>query len=300
MSDTSIDPLTGQTFEALWTGQIEPELAKLEVERKKAMNLSLLIWAGFGAVLVLEFFVFPDPRLLVFSAVGGAVVGYLPLQAVSRKTKQSLIATLCGPMGVAYTMSPAKPPMFERLQVLKLLPHPDDSHFEDMFTGKRGASDFMLCEATLTRGSGKNRTTVFRGQLFRVAFPRRFLGTTVVLRESGWLNRFECPKGLEKVGLEDPHFEKIFEVFGDDQVEARAILTPVFMEQLVALETAYAGKHIRCGFCEGDLMIALEGLDRFEVGSMFASLDQRSRAESMASDITAVLRLIDAFVAAPR
>ena len=49
------------------------------------------------------------------------------------------------------------------------------------------------------------------------------------------------PPGLRKVGLEDPHFEKIFEVFGDDQVEARAILTPVFMEELVALETAYAG-----------------------------------------------------------
>jgi uncharacterized protein DUF3137 len=306
VSDTS-DTLSGPGFDALWTGQIEPALRTLEAERRVAMRRSMMIWAGFVALLAIEAVVteiatggqsfIPPEFFLLGTVIGGAVIGYLPLQFVASKTKRRLIETLCTPMGVTYEIKPAEPAVYDRLLALKLLPHPDDKTFEDMFEGRRGLSAFMLCEATLSTGSGKNRRTVFRGQIFSIEFPRKFLGTTVVLRDSGWLNRFECPKGLEKVGLEDPRFEEIFEVFGDDQVEARAILTPTFMEHLLALETAYSGDHLRCGFCEGRLMIAIEGKDRFEVGSMFSTLDDRGRAESMAGDIRAVFNLIDAFVA---
>lgn len=303
----AIDPLSGAGFDTLWTGEIEPELKKLETERLTAMRRARMIWIGAAAVIGLEIVLtlmitggrsfLPEEHILLISVVGGAILGYVPLHLVAGKTKQRLIETLCAPMGVTYQLKPGEPDVFARLLSLNLLPHPEDSSFEDLFQGRRGEADFMLCEATLSQGSGKNRHTVFRGQIFSIVFPQRFLGTTVVLRDTGWLNRFNCPKGLEKVGLEDPHFEKIFQVFSDDQIESRAILTPIFMEKLVALETAYAGDHIRCGFCEGRLMIALEGKDRFEVGSMFATLDDRGRAESMASDIRAVFNLIDAFVA---
>ena len=73
-----------------------------------------------------------------------------------------------------------------------------------------GEVEFALCDATLTQGSGKERHTVFRGQIFRLTLPRKRLSTTVVLRNSGWLNRFECPPGLKPVGLEDPKFNQAF------------------------------------------------------------------------------------------
>ena len=50
------------------------------------------------------------------------------------------------------------------------------------------------------------------------------------------------------MGLEDPTFNKAFAVFGSDQVEAREILTPTFMQQLVDLESAYSGAHLRYAF----------------------------------------------------
>jgi hypothetical protein len=117
----------------------------------------------------------------------------------------------------------------------------------------------------------------------------------VVARNSGWLNRFECPQGLQPVGLEDPVFNKAFAVFGSDQVEARVILTPAFMQQLNDLEAAYAGGHIRCGFEATELLIALEGRSRFGIGSLFTSLVDRSRVESIARDIEQVFILIDHF-----
>jgi hypothetical protein len=304
------DPLVGAGFETIYQQQVEPQLQRLEAERRKAMRLAWLIWLGGGAVLLVECLLtgmvtsgrhWWPPEILFWLTLGVAGAGgYVPLAVVAADAKTKVIKTLCAPLGVQFQMKGFEAPSFDRLTGLNLLPKPDDKTFEDFFWGSRGQSDFALYEATLTRGSGKNRRTVFRGQIFRVEFPRKFLGTTVVLRDSGWLNAFECPKGLEKVGLEDPRFEKIFQVFGDDQVEARAILTPTFMEHLVALEQAYAGEHIRCGFEEGHLLIAVETPDHFEIGGMFSTLVDKGRVERIASDIRAVFNLIDAFVESPR
>jgi hypothetical protein len=160
---------------------------------------------------------------------------------------------------------------------------------------RRGSVDFAICEATLHQGSGKSRHVVFSGQLFRLVTPRRLASTTVVLRNTGWLKQFECPSGLRAVGLEDPTFNQAFAVFASDQVESREVLTPVFMQQLVDLESAYAGGHIRCAFSESELLIALEGPNRFEIGSMFSSLVDRSRVEGIARNIEQVFKMIDEF-----
>jgi hypothetical protein len=180
---------------------------------------------------------------------------------------------------------------------LHLLPHSDDQTFTDELSGARHRAGFSVCEASLTTGSGKNRETVFSGKVFKIAAPHPFSGRTVVLRDSGWLNRFEQPAGLNKVGLEDPKFEKAFEVYADDQVESRAILTPTVMEQLLALEQAYAGRHLRCGFCEGDIFIALEGGAHLDIGGMFSTLVDQHRVDRVAGNLQALMALIDAFLA---
>ncbi len=237
-------------------------------------------------------------EVMLFTMIGALVLGYLPLRQVARTAKIDVITALCSPIGVAYSLKCPAAPQYDRFLDLHLLPRPSDKSFEDLFSGRRAACDFALCEATLSQGSGKSRHTVFRGQLFRITTAHRRAGTTVVLRNTGWLNRFECPAGLRKVGLEDPKFDSAFAVFGSDQVEAREILTPAFMQELVDLETAYAGRHLRCAFVGGDLLLALEGPNRFEIGGMFTTLVERSRVEGIARDIEQVFKLIDAFVLA--
>jgi hypothetical protein len=37
---------------------------------------------------------------------------------------------------------------------------------------------------------------------------------------------------FEKIELEDPEFEKIWDTYGEDQIEARYVLTTAFMERL--------------------------------------------------------------------
>jgi hypothetical protein len=64
------------------------------------------------------------------------------------------------------------------------------------------------------------------------------------------------------------------------------------------LESEFAGKKLRCGFIGADLLIAIEGSDRFEVGSLFSTLVDRRRVEGVARDLEQVFTLIDQFEAA--
>jgi hypothetical protein len=302
----ALETLGGSGFDTLYARQIEPELTLREADRRKAMNLfALAVTAGVVAAAIEAIFL-PSMgggagartlEIILLTLTVAGVVGYLPLARVAKAAKVDVMNALCAPFGIAYQASGFEPPAWSQFLSLHLLPTPSGKSFEDHFAGLHAARPFEVCEATLSQGSGRSRHTVFRGQLFKIKFPRIFGGVTVILRDSGWLNRFECPAGLTKVGLEDPHFEAIFEVFGSDQVEARAILTPTFMEQILKLEAAYAGEHIRCGFIDGDLLIAIEGRNRFEIGSMFSSLVDRARVEAIAGDLTAVFTLIDSFTA---
>lgn len=301
------DPLAGAAFDAIYAQQIEPELVRLEAERRRAMIAFVLALAAGGVLVLLEYLLAPslfpqanglairiDLPIVIFAGV----IGYLPLAAVGRRAKAAIAQALCAPLGLTYATSGQVPDDFGTYLVLGLLPRPEEKTFEDFFCGRRGQADFMLCEATLTRGSGKSRQTVFHGMIIRVTGRRERASRTVVLRDTGWLDRFECPPGLKKVGLEDPKFEKIFEAFGSDQVEAREILTPTFMEQLETLESEVTGKRLRCGFIGADVLVAIEGADRFEVGSLFTSLVDRRRVEGIARDLEQVLVLIDRIEAA--
>ena len=299
------DPLEGAGFDAVYEQKIKPELVKREAERQGAVKTFLLALAAGGVLIFLENMLWAsltgqagqgaDFRIEGATIALAAFLGYLPIARVARNAKVGVIRALCEPLGVSYSVSGFQAPSFDSFLAFNLLPHPSDKSFEDYFTGRRGDTEFAFCEATLHQGSGKSRRLVFQGQLFRLITAKRLGSTTVVLRNTGWMNHFECPQGLKAVGLEDPTFNKAFCVFGSDQVEAREVLTPTFMEELTGLETAYAGGHIRCAFDATQLLIALEGPNRFEIGGMFSTLVDPGRVEGIARNIEQVFKMIDAF-----
>jgi len=171
-------------------------------------------------------------------------------------------------------------------------------------TGERNGVSFEFFEAHLEKRrttrerSGRTRTrwvTVFRGQCLRFAFHKRFHGRTLVLRDSGIMNRFGSVTDLQRARLESPDFEDAFEVYTSDQVEARYLLTPDLMQRLVELEKTFRGGSLRCSFVDGQLQIVLEGADLFEPGSMFTPLDNPDRIRELLDDFAAVFNLIDSF-----
>ena len=72
------------------------------------------------------------------------------------------------------------------------------------------------------------------------------------------------------------------------------------MERLLELETLFKGKHLRCAFTAGQLLVAIEGGDRFELGSMFKTLLDEARVRAILTDVSESMKLIDAVLTAER
>lgn len=304
MTDVKLDDAA---FEDLYARVIEPALAPQEAERQRlvkrfwrAVKLGAVV--GLCVTIPLMTSSADGDSLYVGLVIVGVIAGaaYIPLAGFGKRCKTTALTGLAEALDMTYACDDFDPPNLGHLRTFGLIQDWDDSSVEDLFSGTRGGSEFQLYETTLTTGSGKQRKTVFRGQVIRIAFPRKFLGTTVVNRDKvriwNWTWGEERPK-LEKVRLESSQFERIFEVTGSDQVEARYLLHPAFMERLMAIEAANAGKNIRCVFDDGDLTIAIEGSDLFEIVNVFKPLPNRDETRKGVGQVAEVLGLIDTVMA---
>ncbi len=310
-----------EQFQGLWRDTLEPWLASLEAERKRSVT-QFIAWAIGGSVLGLAVaaYVVVDGEtgflLLVGFALGGVaglLIGGRRLARLRNSVKRELNSKVAEVCQLSYALKPAVPARFETFKGYGLLPSYTRCAFEDHFAGARLGCDFELYEAHLEqrRSTGKSThyVTVFRGVLIRINFPRKVEGVTVITRDLGLFNGVEAlgrsfgSRKLERIALVDPRFEKAFEVYGTDQVLARYMLDPAFMERLLALETALKGKNVRAAFDEhsghGELLIAAETGNLFESGSMFKPLADQARVTKLVADLTRITEIIENLVKAP-
>jgi hypothetical protein len=299
-------------FDKLYREGIEPLLAARESER--IAGVSKFWWRAIpGSILVVVLvIIFISIGLFDVAIIGGIALAvgvgafaYWPLSSLNEQVKAGMLTTISEKIGCTYSANGFAPIAIDRVRTLGLIPGCDRSSFEDWFNGQRFKCGFDLYEAHLEQKhqtkNGTRWVTVFRGYLLRVSFPKSFLGTTVVRRDRGLFNFLDhFGSKLQRVGLVDSKFEREFEVYGSDQVEARELVHPVFMERLLALESKFDGKRIRCAFEEGDLLLAVEGRNRFEAGSMFSPLANPARVRAIVNDIGEILRLIDSMLTAER
>ncbi len=298
-------------FERLYNERIEPCFAANEADRIGAVaSFQTRALISVGAMIALAAIVWtwsqaPVAGLVaaIFVGVVGAIYAYQPLANVADKLKREYCAAIAQAMGATFSVAEFQPPAFERMQELRLVPNFQRSHFEDLFQGNYKESRFDLYEARLeqrhTDGKGRTRySTVFRGQLVRMSFPRPFLGVTIVRRDAGAFNAFGGGGNLERVRLADPKFERAFEVWGDDQVEARYLLHPVMMERLSELEKGLHGRRLRCAFQGGDLLVAVAGGNLFEPGDLFTPLVDPARARRIVDEIAGVMGVMNQVLSA--
>ena len=104
-----------------------------------------------------------------------------------------------------------------------------------ILTGEARGVPFGLAEIALLDAKGYR---LFGGVLGSFRLARSRPGLTIVMRDRGMVGNLldRAGSGIERLTLEDPAFEGIFEVYGDDQVSGRVILTTTMLERLKALD----------------------------------------------------------------
>jgi hypothetical protein len=302
--------LDDAAFERLYKERIEPCFVANESGRIAAVGeFKKRAFIGGALVLALSlgaYFFWSSwdifPIVLFMGGLVAGVIAYQPLAKLGKALKQQYCSAIADAIGASFTIGGFSPPAFERHRALSLVPGFARSSFEDLFSGSYKNSTFDLYEGHLqqrsTDSKGRTRyTTVFRGQLIRMHFPREFLGITIVRRDAGVFNVFGGGnvdgRKLERVRLVDSRLEKAFEVYGTDQVEARYLLHPVMMERLLELETKLHGKRLRCAFEGGDCLVAVEGGNLFEPGDLFKPLVDPARARRIVDEISGVFGVMD-------
>ena len=102
------------------------------------------------------------------------------------------------------------------------------------------------------------------------------------------------PSTYKKVKLEDPAFNKNFSVYSKDQVEARYLVTPAFMERLKELQKNFGGNKIQCSFWAGKVMFAIStDRDLFEFGDLFTPLNDKMQIFKFVDELDAICKMID-------
>jgi hypothetical protein len=293
-------------------GQVlaELEVARLDTQRRinagAVWRIPLCILAAVIFWLASQFG--DDPAdtgdLLMFMGAG-AVGGYIWAasrlsQAYRRLYKERVLPRLAAGFG-QLAWRPAQPPL-EEFRRHRLFPDWDACESEDEIFGDYRGMPLSIVELKLTKGSGKNERTVFHGLTAAVTLPRGLKGTTVVIPDRGMFgNLAERLRGgpCQPVRLEDPTFEKAYEVYGSDQVSARALLTPAFMERFLAFAVAGHFGAPAALVQDNRLLMALGtmgGRDLFEPPSYRKPAAGREALSQLHDDIASVLRAADAVI----
>lgn len=178
---------------------------------------------------------------------------------------------------------------------------------DDYFEGSYNGVGIKISEEHLTSeyytNKGKREKVIFDGVLIVLDMNKKFLGQTVVRHDWGMFNfLMQAPVCLIKkknvklfnVRLEDCVFEKQFEVFSSDQVEARYLLTTAFMERIMEVKRRFRGKKIQFSFFDNKLFIAVStGKDMFETTSLFTTTARYGKMREVVSQFYSIFSIVD-------
>ena len=301
---------------------IAPISRKYETQRvaclkaaRKRLYLSFIIVLGLTLLTVIGYrsgaAYFPPLPLLALLGLGWW--SFAPVRDFKQSVQQHVYPLMFKYFGDDFVYSREMRLDMNRLVAAKVLPHYDKVRFGDYIQGCYKGVDLMINELTLTKkvtvetqdiNSNRRRTvtrthTLFRGLVVELSSHKAFTGHTVVLRDRGGLVNFvsDSYAGLTRVKLEDPQFEKEFDVFSTDQVESRYLLNTAFMERLQQLAKHFGGD-VQCAFFRNKLMMFLPNRSiHFNMQSIFngatfsAEFSQINREMKQLFAIIEVLKL---------
>ncbi len=179
----------------------------------------------------------------------------------------------------------------------------DSAVSDNEFFGTHHGLPISIATLRLTSGSGKQLRVSFEGLLVEVTLPRGLQATTTVIAATGafaQLRHWLKASDRQHVVLEDPRFAQVYNVWSTDQIAARALLTPAFMERLLALNGPAANIDGRpLVAARGNrltLVIPRYGRDHFVAPGFRKAAASRASLIALYDQIAAVLAVADAVI----
>ncbi|GGI81525.1 DUF3137 domain-containing protein [Shewanella gelidii] len=292
--------------------QVEPVSRKFENQRvatlksfRKRLYLSLMITLVVCAVLLLFApYIMAQPTVEVLWPCGLVMLGLFwwsasPIRRYQSDIKVQVFPRIFRYFGDDFIFSDNHRLSLSTFKQAKILPRYDRAKHEDYVQGTYRGVEIVLNEIALVRRVKRHNRTVdqpvFKGLAIELSCKKPFHGHTVLIKNRGGVMNFFSDRyeGLQRVKLEDAKFEKRFDVFSTDQVEARYLLTLAFMERLQALAALF-GESFQCAFYQQKLFILLDSkINRFELGSVLKGASFEHEFSQINHEMKQLFAIID-------
>ena len=312
-------------FRKFFDTEMMSDLEQLEKRRKKVLNRSFLViifailamlllvvlYRSFGVDSqndkVTFYYIIAGVLIVVAAIIAGAV--WAKDKTFYTDFKTQVIERIVRFVSPDLTYEPKDyvgSDSFQRSRIF--LRSVDRYRGDDMVKGKVDKTQIWFSEVkaeykeTTTDDKGNSKTTwrtIFKGLFFLADFNKHFQTSTVVLPNrlgkgflANFFNKMNLARKEKHVRLEDPDFNKHFVVYGEDQIEARYVLSTSLMRRI----TEFKEKHpnpLYISFVNSFLYVAIAyKKDLFEP-SYFKKLTRFSLVQEFFEDIHLAVSIVE-------
>jgi len=305
-------------FRAFYDSGLRPSLEQFETRRKgictKLIVIAAVVIVLAGAVLVPVMGSSAGMQPLMFIGIIAAGIVALSWWVLTKgfisEFKHDIVAKVVEFCDPSLTYSPTSHVAEHDFRSSEIFKHGIDRfRGEDLVSGQIDKTSVRFSELhaeykTTSRDSkGRTRTqwhTIFKGLYFIGDFNKDFKGRTLVLPDTaeklfGFLGKKLQSMNLSRddlVNLEDPEFEKLFVVYGTDQIEARYILSPSLMKRISDFKKK-VGSPLYLSFTHSNVHIAISQTKNMFEPRIFRTLLDFSLVQEYMEDLELAIGIVD-------
>ena len=277
--------------------EVFPKLKPFEQERQKIFKLLSLLGLPLTVIITIGLFILcMKMQDYHFILVPGGIFTWIwhsQKKKLENKVKNNMMPVLMNAVPNFFWSLNTAIPKEELIQV-DVIPYLKnaDLYSDDNFNGKYCNVEVLISEQEYQIGSAKSRRTLYRGAIIKIQMNKKFQGITLI-RPKG---EKKLEHKLEEVKLEDVEFCKKFQVYSDNQIEARYLITTSFMERFQNIKTAYSATKIYGAFFDKFIYIAPYcNKDLFSLAHLSKTLIDEEQYDVLFREFASILALVDHF-----
>lgn len=289
-------------FKSFCKRQFSKDMKSLEEERKKALLFSLAIALGITIGFLAVFFLFGEyassdmKNGMLASYVFFVAFSLIPINKYKKKSKNTIMPKLLAFVGDFQFVDTydKRNSIINHVNSLKLFNNYNSVDIDDVLEGTYKNTNVSISEICLkykytSSNNQKRESIVFDGILLSFKSFKNFKSRTLIKSE-----HIKIFKNSKQVNLEDPEFEKIYDVESEDQIEARYLITPAFMNRMVEYSKSNKAGKITVSFENANVNIAVHSTKNwFDVPILKPATDV-SIYTGILFDLILILKIIDA------
>ncbi|MCD8024480.1 MAG: DUF3137 domain-containing protein, partial [Candidatus Gastranaerophilales bacterium] len=246
-----------------YKSKLLPILLPLEAERKRTLRKAIFLAISFFGLAFVFFCLMIalksryniDDQIAGFGTLALIVVGFALFEFESikftRNLKDRIMPIICSVFGKLKWLKNPHNTIYEPFFLESAFVKPyDRSSFDDVFKGEYKDVKYQIIEGefrkVVRRGKRRYEEILFDGVILKVDMNKDFTSHTIIQADT--FMHISPSLKLKHTELEDVVFEKKFDVFTNDEIDARYLITTSFMQRLNDVSIAFGASIFKCIF----------------------------------------------------